>query len=150
MGASKGNWAHRVRSARPDGRQSDAIAPPYSMWCSTSVSHTVRIVYHGGRVPSRGYTLRIVPRGIGAGGGNSGGSASEFSRGSGGAGPLKSVSIILHTYADTESYPQLPHSFQQPGGSVFKAFAEYGRNLQTRNRTSFLCESGGLFDIISI
>ena len=99
---------------------------------------------------SRGYTLRILPGLAWAGGSIRRRPAPAFSRGSGAAQPRKSVSIILHIYADTESYPQLPHSFQQPGGRASKAFNRYGNNLQVWNWTSFPCESGGLFDIISI
>lgn len=99
---------------------------------------------------SRGYTLRILPGLVCTGGQIRRRPAPAFSRCSGAAQPRKSVSIILHIYADTESYPQLPHSFQQPGGRASNAFNRYGNNLQTRNWTSFPCESGGLFDIISI
>lgn len=61
--------------------------------------------------------------------------------------PHNTVTITLHGHADTESYPQLPQSFQQLNPTFFNPSQVNGIIWQICNRSSFPCESAGLLDI---
>ena len=121
-----------------------------------AVLHVVlhfRQSYSKNSVPCRpgsvkGYTLRIGPRIPRAGAGGRGRAGDGVSRGFGAEGGRGSVSITLHSHADTESYPQLPHSFQQAEGGSPKGSRRYGGKWKIRNRSSLSCKSTNSLDII--
>lgn len=132
---------------RPDGRQSGACAPLYSTWCSTSVSHTARIVYHARPGSVKGYTICIFP----------------LARDSSPAGQCLNCKGFQRVRAEQTGFHNAGYKFRyrklSTTSTKFSTGADVeiptvspgnGKKRKTGNRSSFLCESANLLDIIPV